>query len=158
MRNLFTVTDQVTLTHGRHLLSFGGSLQRIQANDALIQDQYGQASFSNLQSFLQGKVSTYTYAPTSTPLGWRSLEGALYAEDTIRVKPSLEMRIGFRAEFTNGCNEVHGRASNYAFDSNGVIQTQPVVGDFAVQRKQREVPAGAARRHSRGRRSDRRKR
>jgi hypothetical protein len=128
VRNLFTVTDQVTLTHGRHLLSFGGSLQRIQANDALIQDQYGQASFSNLQSFLQGKISTYTYAPTSTPLGWRSLEGAFYTEDTIRVNSSLELRLGFRGELTNGYNEVLGRASNYAFDSNGVIQTQPVVG------------------------------
>jgi hypothetical protein len=129
VRNLFTVTDQVTLTRGRHLLSFGSSLQRIQANDALVQDQYGQASFSNLQSFLQGRVSTYTYAPASTPLGWRSLEGAFFAEDTIRVKPSLEVRIGFRGEMTNGWNEVSGRASNYAFNANGVIQTQPVIGN-----------------------------
>jgi hypothetical protein len=127
-RNLFTASDQVTLTRGRHLLSFGGWLQRLQANDALVQDQYGQASFTNLQTFLQGTVSTYTYAPNSTPLGWRSLEGAFYAEDTIRVKPSLELRIGFRAESTNGWNEVNGRASNYAFDSNGVIATQPLTG------------------------------
>ena len=128
VRNLFTASDQVTLTHGRHLLSFGGWLQRVQANDALIQDQYGQASFTNLQSFLQGTVSTYTFAPNSTPLGWRSLEGAFYAEDAIRVKPSLEVRIGFRAESTNGWNEVNGRASNYSFDANGTILTQPVVG------------------------------
>ena len=67
VRNLFTVNDQLTWTHGRHLLSFGGQLQRIQANDSLIQDQYGQASFTNLQSFLNGQVSTYTYAPTATP-------------------------------------------------------------------------------------------
>src|ERR1700730_11209279 len=82
-RNLFTGEDQVTLTRGKHLLTFGAWLQRIQANDALIQDQYGQASFTNLQSFLQGKVSTYTYAPSKTPLGWRSLEGACSAEDAI---------------------------------------------------------------------------
>jgi hypothetical protein len=130
-RNLFTGEDQVTLTRGKHLLTFGTWLQRIQANDALIQDQYGQASFTNLQSFLQGKVSTYTYAPSKTPLGWRSLEGAFYAEDAIRVRPSLEVRIGFRAESTNGWNEVNGRASNYLFDANGVIITQPAVGDSA---------------------------
>src|SRR4029077_7568277 len=76
VRNFFTVNDQLTWTRGRHLLSFGGQLQRIQANDSLIQDQYGQASFTNLQSFLKGQVSTYTYAPTATPLGWRSLQGA----------------------------------------------------------------------------------
>src|SRR5277367_670858 len=128
VRNLFSGTDQVTLTHGRHLLTFGAWLQRVQANDTLIQDQYGQASFTNLQSFLQGKVSTYTYAPSFTPLGWRSLESAVYAEDTIHWKPSLELRIGFRAEFTNGWNEVNGRASNYSFDQNGVISTLPTVG------------------------------
>jgi hypothetical protein len=130
-RNLFTGEDQITLTRGKHLLTFGVWLQRIQANDDLIQDQYGQISFTNLQSFLQGKVSTYTYAPSHTPLGWRSLEGAFYAEDAIRVTPSLEVRIGFRAESTNGWNEVSGRASNYLFDPNGVINTQPAIGDSA---------------------------
>lgn len=127
-RNLFTLTDQVTLTRGKHLFSFGAWLQRIQANDTLVQDQYGQVSFTNLQTFLQGTVSTFTYAPSYTPLNWRSLEGAFYAEDAIKITPSLELRLGFRAESTNGWNEAHGRASNYAFDSNGVIATQPFVG------------------------------
>lgn len=128
VRNLFTGGDQLTITHGKHLLSFGGWVQRIQANDTLIQDQYGQASFTNLESFLQGKVGTYTYAPSYTPLGWRTLEGAAYAEDAIRVTPSLEVRLGFRAELTNGWNESNGRASNYLFDQNGIISTNPVVG------------------------------
>src|SRR6267378_3924938 len=130
-RNLFTASDQVKFSHGKHLFTFGGWLQRLQANDILVQDQYGQISFTNLQSFLQGRVSTYTYAPSYTPLGWRSLEGAFYVEDAIKVKPSLELRIGFRGESTNGWNEAHGRASNYAFDSNGVVGTQPIVGGSA---------------------------
>lgn len=128
VRNLFTGNTQLTITYGKHLLSIGGWIQRIQANDTLIQDQYGQASFTNLQSFLQGKVSTYTYAPSYTPLGWRTLEGAAYAEDAIHVTPSLEVRLGFRAEFTNGWNEADGRASNYLFDQNGIIATDPTVG------------------------------
>src|SRR5580693_2232996 len=131
-RNLYTLSDQVTLTGGNHLFSFGGWLQRVQANDTLVQDQYGQVSFTNLQSFLQGTVSTYTYAPSFTPLNWRSLEGAFYAEDAIKINPSFELRIGFRGESTNGWNEAHGRASNYAFGSNGVIVTQPVIGNSAL--------------------------
>src|SRR3989440_2422320 len=131
-RNLYTASDQVTFSHGNHLFSFGGRLQQVQANDILIQDQYGQVSFTNLQSFLQGNVSTYTYAPSSTPLSWRSLEGAFYVEDAIKLKPSLELRIGFRGESTNGWNEAHGRASNYAFDPNGVILSQPVVGNSTL--------------------------
>ena len=67
VRNLYTASDQVTFSHGRHLFSYGGRLQDVQANGVLLQDQYGQISFTNLQTFLQGKVSTYTYAPTYTP-------------------------------------------------------------------------------------------
>lgn len=132
VRDLYTGTDQFTITRGIHLFKLGVWFQRIQANDDLLQDQYGQASFTNLQSFLQGKVSTYTYAPSSTPLSWRSLEGAAFAEDTIHLNSSFELTLGFRAEFTNGWNETHGRASNYIFDSNGLLLTQPVVGDSAL--------------------------
>ncbi|HUO35135.1 MAG TPA: carboxypeptidase-like regulatory domain-containing protein [Candidatus Acidoferrum sp.] len=132
IRNLFTATDQITLTRGIHLFDFGVWIQRVQANDALVQDQYGQASFSNLQSFLQGNVSTYTYAPLSTPLSWRSLEGAFFAQDTLHLSSSLELNLGFRGEFTNGWNEAHGRASNYIFNSQGIILTQPAVGNSAL--------------------------
>ena len=132
VRNLFTAADQLNITHGIHLLTFGVWFQRIQANDSLIQDQYAQASFTNLQTFLQGTVSTYTYAPSATPLSWRSSEGAFYAEDAIKLRPNLELRLGFRGELTDGWNEAQGRAANYAFGANGVILTQPVIGDSAL--------------------------
>jgi len=128
VRNLYSLTDQLALTHGIHMFNFGLWLERVQANDTLVQDQYGQISFSNLQTFLMGTASTYTYAPSFTPLSWRSTEGAVFAEDTLRIKPSFELRLGFRGEFTNGWKEANRRASNYAFDANGVILTQPVVG------------------------------
>ena len=132
VRNLYTASDQVSFNHGKHSFSFGGRLQDVQANDVLLQDQYGQISFTNLQTFLQGKVSTYTYAPSFTPLSWRSLESAFYVEDSIKLRPSLELRIGFRSESTNGWNEAYGRASNYLFNSSGVILTQSVVGNSAL--------------------------
>jgi Carboxypeptidase regulatory-like domain len=132
-RNLFTAEDHLTLTHGNHLFDLGVWFQRLQSNDSLLQDQYGQISFSSLQTFIQqGIVSTYTYAPSYTPLGWRSSEGAFYAEDAVKLKPSLELRIGFRGEFTNGWNEADGRASNYLYNSAGVILPQPALGSSAL--------------------------
>ncbi len=131
VRNLFTYEDQVSITHAKHLINFGVWFERVQANDNLIQDQYGQASFNNLQTFLQGSISTYTFASNPTPMSWRSLEGAFFAEDSIKLTPNLEVRLGFRGEFTNGWNEAYGRASNYLF-SNGVIETNPVVGNSAL--------------------------
>ena len=128
VRNLFTYEDQVSLTHGIHRITAGAWFQRIQANDNLAQDQYGQASFSSLTGFLQGTISTFTVVPSSTPLGWRSLESAGFVQDSIKLRPNLEVTVGLRIEGTNGMQESHGRAANYVF-VNGVIQTQPNVGN-----------------------------
>jgi hypothetical protein len=129
VRNLFTYEDHVSLTRGIHHLEAGVWIQRIQNNDNLAQNQYGQASFGSLTSFLQGTVGTFTVVPASALLGWRSLEAAEYVQDSVRLGKRLEVSLGFRMEHSNGMHEAHGRASNYGFDANGVIQTQPTVGD-----------------------------
>ncbi|HVP47685.1 MAG TPA: carboxypeptidase-like regulatory domain-containing protein [Bryobacteraceae bacterium] len=135
VRNLFTYDDHVAWSHGIHQIAAGAWFQRLQANDNMAQNQYGQASFGSLASFLQGNISTFTVVPSPTPLGWRSLEAAGFVQDAIKLRPNLEVRIGFRFESTNGWNEAHGRASNYGF-VNGVIQTNPFVGNsvFTVNR------------------------
>jgi hypothetical protein len=130
-RNLFTFDDHVYWSRGRHQVEAGAWLQRIQSNDLLAQYQYGQASFSNLQSFLQGTVKTFTVVPSPTELGWRMLTGAAFIEDTFKVNKRLEIRAGFRSESTNGWNESQGRASNYAV-VDGVLQTDPIIGSSAL--------------------------
>ena len=127
-RNLFTYDDHVSLTHGIHQFEAGAWVQRIQANDNLAQSQYGQASFGSLTNFLAGKISTFSVVPSPTPVGWRSLEGAGFIQDNIKLRPNLELRVGFRFESTDGWNEAHGRASNYLF-AGGIIQTDPHIGN-----------------------------
>ena len=130
-RNLFTWDDHIYWSHGRNQVEAGVWIQRIQSNDLLAQDQYGQASFATLQSFLQGTVKTFTVVPSPTELGWRSVEGSGFVEDTFKATPKLELRAGFRTESTDGWNEAQGRASNYAI-LDGVLQTTPVVGTSAL--------------------------
>jgi hypothetical protein len=132
VRNLFTYDDHVAFTHGIHQFEAGVWFQQIQANDNLAQDQFGQASFGSLTSFLQGKISTFTVVPSPTELGWRSLEAAGFVQDNIKLRPNLELRVGFRFESTNGWNEAYGRASNYGYNASGVIQTEPVIGNSAL--------------------------
>lgn len=129
-RNLFTYEDQVTLTRGRHQLTFGAWFQQFQSNEKLALSQYGQASFSSINALLGGLVGTFTYDPAPTEMNWRSLFAAWYAEDTIRVTPRLTLSLGFRSESSTGWNEAHGRAANYFF-TNGVINSTPHVGDSA---------------------------
>jgi hypothetical protein len=127
-RNLYTYEDRVTWTHGRHQFSFGAWFQQFQSNENIALSQFGQATFTSLTTFLQGTASSFLFDPAPTPLNWRSLFGALHAEDVIRVSPKLTVSLGFRDEFSTGWNEAHGRAADYVF-VNGVIQTQPHIGN-----------------------------
>jgi hypothetical protein len=127
-RNLYTFEDHVTLTRGRHQLSFGAWFQPFQSNETIALSQYGQATFTSLQTFLQGTISSFLFDPAPTEMNWRSLFGAWYAEDVVRLSRKLTLSLGFRGEFSTGWNEAHGRAANYTF-SNGVISSQPRVGD-----------------------------
>jgi len=123
-RNLYTYEDRVALTRGAHQLSFGAWFQQFQSNETINLSQYGQATFTSLQTFLTGTTSSFLYSPSPTEMNWRSLFGALYAQDVIRLSPKFTLSLGFRGEFSTGWNEAHGRAANYIF-SNGAIVTQP---------------------------------
>jgi len=127
-RNLYTIEDHVTLTRGRHQLEFGAWFQRFQSNETIALSQFGQATFTSLQTFLNGTISSFLFDPSPTEMNWRSLLGAWFAQDTIRITPRFTLTLGFRDEFTTGWNEAHGRASNYTF-TNGVISSQPRVAD-----------------------------
>ena len=130
-RNLFTLTDGVQYSWGRHQLSAGVWFQRLQDNENAASRQLGQATFNSLTTFLQGTVSSFQVVPNPTELGWRSLFGAWYVQDSVKVLPTLTLQIGLRHEFTTGWNEVSGRAANYIPDAQGILQTTPRLGDSA---------------------------
>jgi len=124
-RNLYTSEDKATWTRGRHQFSFGAWLQQFQSNETIALSQFGQATFASISSFVTtGVASSFLFDPAPTEMNWRSLFGAFYAEDVVRVTSSLTLSLGFRDEFSTGWNEAHGRAANYTF-TDGIISTEP---------------------------------
>ena len=130
-RNLFTFTDSVQISKGRHQISTGVWFQRVQDNEDTASRQFGQASFASLTGFLQSTVTSFQVVPNHTELGWRSFFGAWYFEDTIKLRSNLTLQAGIRHEFTTGWNEVAARAANYVTDGQGVLVTAPHVGSSA---------------------------
>jgi hypothetical protein len=61
--------------------------------------QFRQATFSSLQTFLQGTAASFLYDPAPTEMNWRSLYGAWYAEDVIRLGPRLTLLVGERHSY-----------------------------------------------------------
>jgi len=128
-RNLFTFADDFQMVRRGHQISFGIWLQRLEDNEDSASRQLGQATFTSLQTFLQGTVSTFQVVPSANELGWRSLLGAWYVEDTIKLRPNLTLEAGIRQEFTTGWNEALGRAANYVTNASGILVTTPIVGN-----------------------------
>jgi carboxypeptidase family protein len=119
-RNLFTGSDDVQLIRGKHQMSFGVWVQRIQVNANSAGRGNGEADFTSLQTFLEGIPINFVGVPNKTVMYWRSTVGAWYVQDVIQLRHNLTLRAGIRHEFTNGFNEKYGRASNYLPDANGV--------------------------------------
>ena len=132
-RNLFTYQDDLRISHGMHQISMGVWFQRLQDNEDSASRQLGQATFASLTTFLQGQIGNtpFQVVPLHTELGWRSLFGAWYIEDSIKVRRNLTLEAGLRQEFTTGWNEANGRAANYVTNSQGVLVTTPIVGNSA---------------------------
>jgi hypothetical protein len=131
-RNLYTVTDDYQFNAGRHQVRAGVWLQRVQDNENTASTTLGQANFTSLTTFLQGTLSNFLVVPNRTGLGWRSIFGAWYVEDSIRLRPNVTLQLGIRHEFTTGWNEVAGRAANYITGMNGVLLTTPHIGNSAL--------------------------
>ncbi len=134
-RNLFTYQDDVRISHGIHQISMGVWFQRLQDNEDSASRQAGQATFASLTTFLQGTVTNFQVVPLHTELGWRSLFGAWYVEDSIQLRHNLTLEAGLRHEFTTGWDEAYGRASNYVFNSLGVLDTNPILGNSVYHAK-----------------------
>src|SRR5205814_1307404 len=81
----------------------------------------GTATFNTLTTFLQGTLTNFQVVPNHNELGWRSLFGAWYVQDAIKLRRNLTVQAGLRQEFTTGWNELSGRAANYITDASGVL-------------------------------------
>jgi hypothetical protein len=128
VRNLFTWSDDVTYTKGSHSISMGVWVQRDQINStASPANSSGGATFSSIQTLLQGTVSSFLVVPDATEMGYRSTEYAYYWQDDVKLKHNLDVRVGIRMEGDTGYNEWTGRAANYGF-TGGVVNTFPTIG------------------------------
>src|SRR3989454_1281476 len=129
IREYYTLSDDLHFSKGRHSFSTGAWIQRIHQNDVgAAQFSAGGVSYPTMLAFLQDVPSQFNLNRNPIGLGYRTTEAAFYFQDEFKPVSNVTVRLGLRDEMTNGWTEVGGRCSNYAFDKNFVISTEPVVG------------------------------
>ncbi len=126
----YSLADDLRFTKGKHSYSAGVWVQRVHENSfGAAQFSAGGASYPTMLTFLQDLPSNpFNLNRNPVMLGYRMTQGAWYFQDEMKLRSNLTLRLGLRHEMTNGWNEVGGRCSNYVFDQNFVISTEPRIG------------------------------
>src|SRR5947207_2085953 len=129
IREYYSVADDLRFTKGKHSFSTGIWVQRIhEYHFGSAAFSAGSVSYTSMLTFLQDIPGQFNIVRDPLPLGYRSTEGAWYFQDEMKLRSNLTVRLGLRHEMTNGWNEVADRCSNYVFDKNFVISTEPRIG------------------------------
>ena len=129
IREYYTLADDLRFTKGKHNFSTGLWVQRIHENH-VGSPVYssGAVSYSTMLTFLQDIPNQFNLVRNPLPVGFRSTESAWYFQDEMKLRSNLTLRLGLRHEMTDGWNEVADRCTNYRYDKNFVISTEPVLG------------------------------
>jgi hypothetical protein len=130
INEFYSVADDLRLTKGKHAYSVGVWAQRVHQNSVgSAQFSAGGASYPTMLAFLQDNPSNpFNLNRNPVMLGYRMTQFAWYFQDEMKLRSNLTLRLGLRHEMTDGWSEVGGRCSNYTFDKNLVISTEPRIG------------------------------
>ncbi len=128
--NIFEYGDNLTVLHGRHVFKMGGQLIRYQTNffaGASYGGALGTQSYSgeftgnpaagetvgyDFADFLLGDVSSLSVASTTGDFGSRQYRGAVFAQDSYKITPSLTLTYGLRWQYSQPVYEVNNKISN----------------------------------------------
>ena len=131
----YQFVDNVSISHGRHFVKFGGELRKVDDNADTSNSSWGNETFNGGLSgfgaadFLMGLPDT-TLSPEGIPVNairqWRS---ALYIQDDWTATSRLTLNLGVRWDWTQVPQDTAGVSRTLRFDLPGGPVLWPAPGD-----------------------------
>lgn len=128
-QNIYTVSDDVNWTRGKHAFKFGVLLNRFNESSQATNSFNGQIIYNQISDFLQGIPLQVEFAPTFATENRDFIFNTygFYAQDDWRVKPRLTLNVGVRYEFMNTPHELNHRESRQINDFADPFVLGPVI-------------------------------
>jgi hypothetical protein len=128
-QNIYTLSDDVNLTRGKHAFKFGVLVNRFNEASQATNSFNGQIIYNTFSDFLQANPLQVEFAPTFSTENRDFIFNTygLYAQDDWRVKQRLTVNLGLRYEFMNTPHELNGRQSRQINDFTDPFTLGPVI-------------------------------
>jgi hypothetical protein len=111
-QNIFQFGDSFSWAAGKHALKFGANVFRYQENSFFDSSFRGRFRFGSVAAFQTGVPSEFIQNVGNSVRGNRNTDVFLFAQDELRISPSLTLNYGLRLESAGGVSEVHNILSN----------------------------------------------
>jgi outer membrane receptor protein involved in Fe transport len=128
-QNIYTLSDDVNWTRGKHAFKFGVLLNRFNESSQATNSFNGQIIYNQISDFLQANPLQVEFAPLFATENRDFIYNTygLYGQDDWRVTQRLTLNLGLRYEFMNTPHELNHRESRQLNDFTDPFTLGPVI-------------------------------
>jgi hypothetical protein len=138
IQNIYTLSDDVNWTRGKHAFKFGTLLNRFNQGSQDTNSFNGQLQYNQFSDFLQSIPAVVEFAPTFANENRFFIYNTygFYGQDDWRATQRLTVNLGLRYEFMNTPHELQGKQSRLINDfsdlfSPGAVMKNNTLRDFS---------------------------
>lgn len=113
----FSWLDNLSWTHGRHLIKAGVNIRRIQMNEG--NSSTGTLTYTALANFTDNNLDSATSVSNLPLKRMRKTQEAGFIQDEYKLRPNLTLNAGLRYEYFSVFHESTGRALPFDFVTCG---------------------------------------
>jgi hypothetical protein len=134
-QNIYTLSDDLNWTRGKHAFKFGVLLNRFNAASQATNSFNGQIIYNTIPQFLAGDPLQVEFAPPFATENRDFLYNTygFYGQDDWRVRPRLTVNLGLRYEFMNTPHELNHRESRMINDYTDQFTLGPVIQNNSLR-------------------------